>query len=182
VQYAFGLFIDGVIQGVITYGQPASPWLCKGLAGEENRHNVIELNRLVIVAEEKNLASFLVGNSLRMLPKGLFVVAYADVGWGHVGCVYQATNWVYTGVTKARTDIFSPSGHARHHGEDKTLRQFRSAKHRYVFFTGDKKKMLKELRYGVEPYPKGESIRYDVGNPIPVDKALLNGGLVACRD
>ena len=33
VQYAFGLYKDCELIGVITYGQPASPSLCKGLAG-----------------------------------------------------------------------------------------------------------------------------------------------------
>ena len=46
---AFGLFVNGDLIGVVTYGIPASPSLCKGLAGEENRYRVKELNRLVIL-------------------------------------------------------------------------------------------------------------------------------------
>ena len=50
IQFAFGLFDDtDELVGVVTYGQPASPSLCKGIAGEENRHKVLELNRLVIL-------------------------------------------------------------------------------------------------------------------------------------
>lgn len=139
ISYAYGLFDEGKLKGIVTYGQPASPWLCKGVAGEEHRKDVIELNRLVIDPEydRKNSASFLVGRSLKMLPKGMFVVSYADVGaWGHIGYVYQATNFFFTGTTKPRTDIFSESGHSRHHCGDKTKRQPRSAKHRYIFITG----------------------------------------------
>lgn len=90
VQYAFGLFLNEKLIGIVTYGQPASPWLCKGLAGERNRKKVLELNRLVILPEYngKNFGSYLVGNTLRMLPKGTFVVSYADSAWGHVGYVY----------------------------------------------------------------------------------------------
>lgn len=51
IQYAFGLFSDFNLIGVVTYGQPASPTLCKGVAGEENRKNILELNRLVILPE-----------------------------------------------------------------------------------------------------------------------------------
>lgn len=51
VQFAFGLYVDGELIGVVTYGQPASPWLCKGLAGEQNRKHVLELNRLAILPE-----------------------------------------------------------------------------------------------------------------------------------
>lgn len=113
VQYAFGLFDDEKLIGVCTFGQPASPWLCKGLAGEENRHNVLELNRLVILPEYNgtNCASYLVSHSLKQLPRGTFIVSYADYGgWGHVGYVYQATNFLYTGMTKPRTDKFAGGG------------------------------------------------------------------------
>ena len=139
VSYAYGLFEDDRLVGVVTYGQPASPWLCKGVAGEEHRKDVIELNRLVIAPDfrEENAASTLVGRSLKMLPKGLYVVSYADIGgWGHVGYVYQATNFLFTGTTKPRTDMWSASGHSRHNCGDRSKRQPRSAKHRYIFITG----------------------------------------------
>ena len=142
IQYAYGLFDNDSLIGIVTYGQPASPSLCKGVAGEENRHNVLELNRLVLLPNKngKNNASFLVGRSLKLLPKGLFIVSYADWGgWGHVGYVYQATNFLYTGLTKRRTDMFSKTGHSRHNCGDKTKRQIRTEKHRYIYLTGDKK-------------------------------------------
>lgn len=169
VQYAYGLFENDVLIGVVTYGQPASPWLCKGLAGEKNRKNVIELNRLVFLPNKNgsNHASYLISKSLKMLPKGLFVVSYADYGgWGHVGYVYQATNFLYTGMTKRRTDIYSGNGkHARHHLGDNKQRQIRTEKYRYVYLTGKRKEQLKELKYPVLPYPKGDSRKYDVNNP-----------------
>lgn len=84
IQYAFGLKMQGRLIGVVTYGQPASPTLCKGVAGEEHRKQVLELNRLVILPQYNgdNLASYLVGKSLKLLPHGTFVVSYAD--WGGV--------------------------------------------------------------------------------------------------
>lgn len=173
IQYAFGLFEDTEMIGVVTYGQPASPALCKGVAGEENRHNVLELNRLVIAPGRNghNYASKLVGDSLKMLPPRTFVVSYADWGgWGHVGYVYQATNWFYTGLTKARTDKYSESGHSRHYAVGETRRQVRTAKHRYIYLVGDrreKREMLKELNYEILPeYPKGDSRHYDTSNPV----------------
>lgn len=171
IQYAYGLFDNDSLIGIVTYGLPASPSLCKGVAGEENRRNVLELNRLVLLPNKngKNNASFLVGRSLKLLPKGLFIVSYADWGgWGHVGYVYQATNFLYTGLTKRRTDIYSETGHSRHNCGDKTKRQIRTEKHRYIYLTGDKKKMLKELRYEILPYPKGDSRKYDVQKPIGI--------------
>lgn len=169
VQYAFGLFVDNVLSGVVTYGQPASPSLCKGVAGEENRRMVIELNRLVLLPElnGKNYGSHLVGKSLSMLPRGLFVVSYADFGgWGHIGYVYQATNWLYTGLTKPRTDKYSESGHSRHYNANETRRQNRTAKHRYIYLTGKRKSQLRQLRYEViSKYPKGDSLYYNVNVP-----------------
>lgn len=174
IQYAFGLFDNDLLIGVVTYGQPASPSLCKGVAGEENRKKVLELNRLVILPEynQSNYASFLVGNSLKMLPNERYIVSYADAGgWGHIGYVYQATNWLYTGLTKPRTDKYSESGHSRHYGANETRRQIRTAKHRYIILVGDrrtKRHMMQQLKYKViDEYPKGDSRHYDTLNPMP---------------
>ena len=173
--YAFGLFKGMQLIGVCTYGIPASPSLCIGIGGGTYQHRVLELNRLAILPEfsgQNNFASKLVGQSLRMLPKGYYIVSYADYGgWGHIGYVYQATNWLYTGMTKERTDIFSESGHSRHYDKEETKRQIRTAKHRYIFIVAEsktqKKQMLKDLRYKVlDHYPKGDSRHYDTNNPI----------------
>lgn len=168
IQYAFGAFEGDKLVGVVTFGQPASPALCKGVAGEENRKFVLELNRLVFLPEYngKNHASYLIAKALKMLPKNLFIVSYADWGgWGHVGYVYQATNFLYTGMTKRRTDIYSESGHGRHHCGDRSKRMIRTEKHRYIYLTGNKKKQMKQLKYKVLPYPKGDSRKYDTKNP-----------------
>lgn len=167
ITHAFGLFIDGILYGVCTFGVPASHSLCIGLAGKDNSRNVLELNRLVVCDYTPNNASFLVGNALRQLPNGTFVVSYADGGWGHVGYVYQATNFIYTGATKPRTDIYS-EGHSRHYEKGEVRRVPRSSKHRYVYLVGDKRTrrtMKSQLRYPTLPYPKGESKRYDTENP-----------------
>ena len=166
ISWAFGLF-DETLQGVCTFGKPASPPLCVGICGADNSSKVYELNRLVINEWcEKNTASFFISNCLKKLPKNLILVSYADTGMEHIGKVYQATNWIYTGATVERTDIGTDTGtHPRHY--DKSIdytknRVFRSSKHRYVYFTGKKY----DLNYPVMPYPKGESKRYDASyNP-----------------
>ena len=176
IQYAYGLFFNDTLIGVVTYGQPASPALCKGIAGEENKHNVLELNRLAILPDSpKNSASILISHSLKMLPKNLFIVSYADAeGWGHIGYVYQATNWLYTGMTRRRTDIYGGEGkHTRHYSSDETRRTVRTAKHRYVYLTGNRKRQLKQLKYKVyDEYPKGDSRKYNINEPIPLDNLV----------
>jgi len=162
-----------VLKGVVSYGVPASPSLCKGLAGYENRNRVLELNRLAIDddSHENNNASFLVAKSLKMLPNYTFVVSYADTGWGHVGYIYQACNFYYTGMSAKRVDTYSGGKHCRCYKKDggETRHQTRNQKHRYIYLVGnkrDKKQMLKELRYPIyDKYPKGESRRYDTSDP-----------------
>ena len=136
----------------------------------------MELNRLVILPEYNggNYASYLVGRSLKLLPNNTFVVSYADTAWSHVGYIYQATNFLYTGLSASRTDTYQPSGlhpRAYNDGLDNSIRQTRSRKHRYVYLVGDKrtkKKMRKALKYKVFPYPKGNEIKYDPDDPKPI--------------
>lgn len=174
ITHAFGLFIKGVLGGVVTYGVPASNTLCMGLAGEKNKYRVLELNRLVILPEYSgnNTASYLIAHSLKMLPNYTFVVSYADTAWSHIGYVYQATNWLYTGLSAKRNDTYQPNGlHPRSYDKDNhsDLKQTRSQKHRYVYLVGnkrEKREMRKELKYPIyDKYPKGDETRYDIHNP-----------------
>jgi len=173
---AFGLFVDGELAGVVTYGIPASHPLCIGLAGEKNARMVRELNRLAILPKYSggvhNYASYLVSHSLKQLPNGTFVVSYADTAWTHVGYVYQACNFLYTGLSARRVDTFQPGGlHPRAYDKNNhsELYQTRSPKHRYVYLVGNKstrRRMMSELKYPiVTPYPKGDEVRYDTNNP-----------------
>ena len=158
ISYAYGLYRWGEMVGMVSYGTPASPSLCKGICGEEHRSDVIELNRLVLKDNLPNEASFLVSRSLKMLPTPKVVVSYADTDQDHAGIVYQATNWLFTGTTKPRTDMAGKDGkHSRHHLGDRTNRINRSAKHRYVYFIGTKKEK-KVLR---------NALRYDINNEYP---------------
>jgi hypothetical protein len=159
ISFAYGLFEHDNFVGLVSYGTPASPSLCKGIMGEEYKSYVLELNRLVLVNNKKNEASYLVSQSLKLLPKPRCIVSYADTQQGHAGCIYQASNFLFTGTTKARTDMAGKDGkHSRHHLGDRTNRVFRSAKHRYVTFIGDKKqkkKYLNLLNYPIiKEYPK----------------------------
>lgn len=159
ISFAYGLYHYDEMVGMVSYGTPASPSLCKGICGEEHKHNVIELNRLVLKDNLPNQASFLVSRSLKLLPKPKVVVSYADTAQDHAGIIYQACNFLFTGTTKARTDIAGKDGkHSRHHLGDRQNRINRSAKHRYVYFIGskkDKKTLRNALRYTIEDtYPK----------------------------
>lgn len=174
IVYAFGLYENSILVGVVTYGIPASPPLCRGIAGDKNKDRVLELNRLAIEPgmNGDNRASYLVSHSLRMLPNRTFVVSYADTGWTHVGYVYQACNFLYSGMSAKRVDSYRADGkHPRSYDKNNhsELHQTRNPKHRYIYLVGtkrDRKNMLKELKYPVyDKYPKGDEVRYDTNNP-----------------
>ena len=159
ISFAYGLYRHDEMVGMVSYGTPASPFLCKGICGEEHKKNVIELNRLVLKDNLPNEASFLVSRSLKLLPRPKVVVSYADTAQDHAGIIYQACNFLFTGTTKPRTDMAGKDGkHSRHHLGDRQNRINRSAKHRYVYFIGSKKdkKMLRNaLNYTIQDsYPK----------------------------
>jgi len=174
--HAFGLYGTKLV-GIVTYGLPASPFLCMGVCGPENKEIVLELNRLCVEDGLKNAASMLVGQSLQMLPKPSIVVSYADTAMNHVGYVYQATNFLFTGTTKERTDMAGLDGkHSRHNLGNIENRIDRSSKHRYVFLLGNKKEkqyLLHSLRYEVLPYPKGETKKYDAGQTVKTQDLLF---------
>ena len=173
--FAFGLFDVTELTGVVTYGVPASPCLCRGICGHRYRYDVLELNRLCLAYNRKNEASYLIAHSLKLLPKPKIVVSYADTAQHHVGYIYQASNFIYTGLTVKRTDPFVGDKHPRYY-TDISRRQERSQKHRYVYFCGNKqqKKAYRDsFNYGVAPYPKGESRQYDDGYDVPTQAHMF---------
>jgi hypothetical protein len=191
IMFAFGLYEESQLVGVVTYGIPASPALCMGICGKEYSDKVLELNRVCLLNNDKNQASFLVANSIKLLPKPTIVVSYADTGKGHIGYVYQATNFLYTGLSANRVD-WTVKGlehkHSKTLSDGMTLESIkekygddfyyseRSRKHRYIYFHGNKtqkKKMNSLLKYEIEPYPKGNSQKYDSGSTVETQGLLF---------
>lgn len=184
--FCFGLFVDGEMDGVVTYGQPASPQVGRGFVGEEYRSCVIELNRLCINERApRNSASFLVSRSLKSM-KDWVVVSYADGAMGHVGYIYQATNFIYVGAAKSHDKEYLVNGHWTHARslvsrgitaptawakENNIPVREPAAKHRYVYFAN--KKLRKHLKYEPQPYPKGDTSRYDCADIIQPKQELL---------
>jgi len=176
ISYAFGLFSESELIGIVTYGTPPSAPMRRGIAGDEYKHQVLELNRLCLKYNRKNEASRLVGVSLKQLPESI-VISFADTEQGHKGYVYQACNFMYYGLSAKRTD-WKVRGKEHLHGQtiadefrgvknraaamrEKYGSDFylhpRSRKHRYVFIVGSKtfKKYAKEaIKYEQESYPK----------------------------
>ena len=172
--HAYGLFEKDTnkIVGVINYGVPASSTLLKGICGEAEMHNVYELNRLWVDDDvPKNGESFLIANTMKLLDKEI-VVSFADTSQGHIGIVYQATNFLYTGLSAQFFDYVVKGKEHLHRatyaygmtvadmrkefGEDNVYKVERPRKHRYIYFNANKKRkkeLMKKLKYKVIPYP-----------------------------
>jgi hypothetical protein len=192
-KYCYGLYCAGRLVGCAVYSVPASYTLCRGVCGAEMSSYVIELARLVILTAKKNAASILIGKSLAALPRHV-VVSYADCNEliGHVGYVYQATNWLYTGQGSAEPVWRDPrSGevvsYTRRHIDTKAkaiglewtdlVKQPQVGKHRYVCFTGDRrfrKTARSRLKYAILPYPKGPTKRHSVVAHVVTNRKLNN--------
>ena len=180
---AYGWFNDNDLKAVITFGKPASPSLCKGICGEEWTDKVYELNRLCRTDDWHEPLSQFVSFCLRKLKKNdWIIVSYSDTAMNHHGYIYQACNFIYTGKTPQRTDIYTGSKHSRHYvkrdGVD-VIRKIRSSKHRYVYFCtnnrGLRQYWLDILKYPIKPYPKGNNERYKLGEYIQ-EKYTSNKG------
>ena len=177
ISYAFGLFEDGKLTGVVTYGTPPSSTLRKGVAGPDFEAHVLELNRLCLKNNKKNEASMLISKSLKQLGGNFIVVSFADTSMAHSGVVYQASNFSYHGLSAKRTD-WKLKGRENLHGQTvsdefrgqkgraKLMREKygddfylapRPRKHRYIRVVGDKKfikSARKSIRYEMEEYPR----------------------------
>lgn len=177
MSYAFGLFYKEELCGVITYGETTSMPLRVNIAGPAFEHHIIELSRLCLKHNRKNEASFLVGRSIKLLPKNKIIVSFADTGQEHTGCVYQATNFIYTGLSLAHRQVKLRGRENAHEltilrefkGQpnilkclrekygDKIYHEWTTRKHRYIYFHGDrkfKKAARAALKHKARPFPK----------------------------
>lgn len=171
---AFGLIDNKTneTKGVVIYGVSASSTLLRGICGDDEAKNVYELTRLWIDdSVAKNGESFLIGRTLKQLDKEI-VVSFADSSQQHVGVVYQATNFLYTGLSAKFKDPKVKGLEHQHHATyangltnaqvrekfgDLVYWVERPRKHRYVFFNASgrrRKELVAKLRYKVQPYPK----------------------------
>ena len=191
ISYSFGLYDrNKFLKGVCSFAKPMSHALVQGALGGKFTDTFLELNRLVVNDNlKKNTLSFFVSQSLMLLPKPQVVVSYADSSQHHHGYIYQATNWIYTGLSSKFTDYAVKGLEHMHHSSiedsvgrydkdkginkhqllkkkygDLLYKKERPRKHRYFYVLGNKKQrkeMIRNLAYKVKPYPKGDNKKYD---------------------
>lgn len=178
---SYGLYRGDLLLGIVTFGIPPSPQLMK-ICGEDYKKSVLELNRLWCYDESpKNSESFLISQGIKMLKKDKpdikILISFADTREGHLGYIYQASNWYFTGYSipgggsiVINGKEFHPKNLNNKYGTSdlNKLKEIlktenihyrpRSKKCRYVYFIGEKKEnqKLKELcKYQIQDsYPK----------------------------
>jgi hypothetical protein len=163
----FGLFDtkSKLLIGVIVFHTNSAKEGVKGCFGIDayKLEGFYELGRLCMNPHrhEKNITSFFLSGSIRLLRKIEKVVAlltYADSDH-HQGYIYQACNFKYYGLTDQKKDFFID----QHDGTFKKLQRGKcrhldgewrdkSRKHRYLIIYDDKLKTI----WQEAPYPKGE--------------------------
>jgi len=188
IMFSYGLYEQNNLEGIITYGIPVSRALCVGVCGKEFQDDVLELNRLFLFNNKKNQASMLVAKSLKLLPKPKIVVSYADTSMNHNGYIYQATNFIYTGLSAKRKEwqMINSKKHSRTITGQHTLKEMqdsddfifvnRPRKHRYIYFIGSKKQKkqyLKKLKYPTQIYPKNQNKKYEINYKTQTQELLF---------
>jgi hypothetical protein len=172
---AFGVFIGSSLLGALTFG--AGPTNAYALVKDATPADCLTLTRLWLSDElPRNSESRVLGVVLRSLTRHTrikFLVTYADPAQEHLGIIYQATGWLYTGLSQAMPLYDVGDGKLRHsrslshaygthsvqhfarHGVEVKLAP-QSAKHRYPYFLAPSW----QHRLGVPqlPYPKKEVI------------------------
>jgi hypothetical protein len=174
-----GLFVDEKLNGVSVFGPSATSHMANSLPSP----NYFELQRLFSFDwAGKNIESHMISKSIKYIkteyPNIDCLISFADPEQGHSGTIYQATNWLYCGLTD------TPGGyqymfdgkweHMRSTGARLGTRdhniimkmypdlKFRKGvnKHRYIYLLPKNKKHKKELmkqleeKYDILPYPK----------------------------
>ena len=160
--------------GVIIYSSGANMHIASVF--DKWQGQVLELVRVALNGKQgHNTTSTAVAMSLKALHKEApwvdVVVSYADLDQNHIGTLYQATNWMYTGITNVDTvSAFIIHGKKMHpksvyskgwkqsllwlrENVDPNTKEFiTKGKHKYVYPMN--KVMRKRLELLNVPYPK----------------------------
>lgn len=98
VSFAFCIMRKDHVVAALTFGTPPSRHMQKSVC-PSNPGIVLELNRLWIDdSMPKGTASKFLSSALKQLPPRL-IASYADTSRGHLGGVYRAANFNYSGWT-----------------------------------------------------------------------------------
>lgn len=173
--FGYNVYMDKVWCGVILFGTGANNHIGEpyGLAQGE----AIELVRIAMNGKQKEVTKPL-AIALRLIKKDCpavkLIVSYADVDQKHKGIIYQASNWIYTGIYNVGTvSGYMIKGKKVHnktiygYGVKQNLESVKKfidpnaekfvtqGKHKYLYAVD--KSMVELIQGLAKPYPKSES-------------------------
>ena len=175
-----GAWEDGAFIGAVLFGRGANNKM--GAAFSLSQTECVELVR-VALTKHVTPVSKIVAVALRFLAKrcpGLkAVISYADPKHGHVGGVYQAGGWIYTGKSSTSTEYFIDGRWM--HGREATSGAFgkktgsrirpttvkRTAEGKYRYIKALDRKTAERLSKFAKPYPKhARAVKDSAGVPL----------------
>lgn len=179
--YCFAGYFGEQIAGVVSFGMGVGKNQYTAILPSIKQGEYCELTRLWSPdGMPKNTESKLISMSIKMLPKEIkLVVSFADPSRNHMGTIYQATNFLYTGTSNGGKMLVTADGTEKHprllgiyrmrhekYKETPTDELMKilgyiytesAKKHRYIMFRGSKKEvsmMKKSIKSSILPYPK----------------------------
>lgn len=188
-----GVWEDGEFIGAVIFSWGANPNMGKAFGLEMTE--CVELVR-VALKEHQSPVSKIVAASLSKLKKqspGLrLVVSYADPYHDHVGVIYQAGNWIYSGETAEKFDYMLDGeilqrraytgvnyGKARKKLPAGAQKVKMPPKHRYLYpLDRAMRRQIEPLR---KPYPKRETCGQSVEGDTASDQEAGAGSIPAAR-
>lgn len=167
-KYAYNVYEDGNWCGCIIYSSGACPNIANSFGLVQGE--VLELVRVALNGKQST-TSECVAASMRQLhkdaPQIKIVVSYADyTNQGHMGIIYQATNWLYLGMIKRSDEQYFYNGkwtHYRTIGASKNKEELKQTlptrkngnKFKYIYVFN--KRLRKQWQAHAKPYPKKEN-------------------------
>ncbi len=173
---SFGAFIGGKLCGVVTFGHPANMQNWRSVKSLKGPRDMAELTRLWIAdwappfVESRAIAACL--RILRRDKVCKVALSYADPSQGHIGTVYQASNWIFVGQSSPSQQLRFSDGMLMHkraafdrYGTDRADRLKKvdpgvrsvNVPGKYKYLYAIDRDLLTELQGMAKPYPKHPS-------------------------
>lgn len=179
----FGFYIDGKLNLVVVFSQGVNRFYQEFITDDNfTNKNLWELVRLFSFDwAGKNMESYCISKCIKYIKKKYknikFLISYADPIHNHIGIIYQATNWLYTGLSQPipiykdkKTGKMIHNRTFNEHSKkypDLSLKEVaeklnievipQPPKHRYIMFicsNKEKKHLMAKLRLKFFVYPK----------------------------
>lgn len=164
----FGVFLDGRLHGVMSYGPSLDKSKIMGLVEGTGWNEFLELNRMAFDdVLPRNSESRAISQSIKLIKKNApqikWIISFADAASCGDGTIYRASNFVLTGIKENQNYVLLPDGTRVHKLTPETNpnapRPELNGKS-YYDITGGVYNFKKYLEYtGAKPIP-GYQLRY----------------------